>query len=567
MESDQMTNIPYFTLRDGMSSTLTLNNLAPTPTKATVTIFNAKGRAHVLDPMTLDPHSFKEVRLQDVVPQGDFDSGNVQVAFRGIPMVVTCQVSVFSLEKRVSFESREQDMMDFKSSSMNGIAWLPQAEADGFLAVTNVANSRVTVQLTAGSNKKDISLFPRETQVLKLNGELGLHAPVAAVVKLQHNGLPGDIITTGYVLNLKDGYSSSFAMVDPALMRSSHLAGVHFRFGQPDPSEGFPAGTQFLSPLLLANVSDKPITAHVSVDYTVQEKVQMTPIDPKNAGATQDKFSTAKVKDLTIAPGEVQRIELSDALAGVGLVKEAGVDIAYDAAPGTVIGQLTSVDQSGDYSFEVPIKDPAQVSETIESAYPWTIENGTNTVVHLKNTTENAVRAAMVFDLPGGKNYNPDPILLKPYQSVAVDIQKLKDSKKQDVLGRDFPVDATHGLVFWKQDVPYSLIGRAEGTHLKEGIARSFSCAASCCDYWNTGFYLNPNPMNGPAGTGGPFTAYELGNDCSGHTLYYPNIQSQATSWTSDNTFVATVDSTGYTYCAAPGSCNVTANFPNRVYD
>jgi hypothetical protein len=85
---DQMTNIPYFTLRDGMSSTLTLQNLAPTPTKVTVTIFNNEGRTHVLDPIILDPHSFKEVQLADVAPQG-FDSGNVEVAFNGTSMMVT----------------------------------------------------------------------------------------------------------------------------------------------------------------------------------------------------------------------------------------------------------------------------------------------------------------------------------------------------------------------------------------------------------------------------------------------------------------------------------------------
>lgn len=52
-ETDQMTNIPYFTLRDGMDSTLTLQNLAPKPTPVTVTIFNLEGRAEVLDPITL----------------------------------------------------------------------------------------------------------------------------------------------------------------------------------------------------------------------------------------------------------------------------------------------------------------------------------------------------------------------------------------------------------------------------------------------------------------------------------------------------------------------------------
>src|SRR5882762_10895665 len=160
-QTDQMTNIPYFSLRDGMSSTMTLNNLAPTATKVTVTIFNTEGRAHVLDPMTLDPHSFTEVKLKDVVPREDFDSGNIEVAFNGTMMSVTCQVSVFSLKNRVSFESREADMMDFESTSLAGILSLPK-DAEGFLAITNVAKNRLTVQLTAGSLKKTVTLFSRE---------------------------------------------------------------------------------------------------------------------------------------------------------------------------------------------------------------------------------------------------------------------------------------------------------------------------------------------------------------------------------------------------------------------
>jgi hypothetical protein len=71
--------------------------------------------------------------------------------------------------------------------------------ADGFLAVTNVANNRVTFELTAGSLKKTAALFPRETQLIKLNDDERMGA---TLVKLQHNGLPGDLITTGYVWNL-----------------------------------------------------------------------------------------------------------------------------------------------------------------------------------------------------------------------------------------------------------------------------------------------------------------------------------------------------------------------------
>jgi hypothetical protein len=573
-QTDQMTNIPYYSLRDGMSSTLTLNNIGPNPTKVTVTIFNTEGRAHALDPITLDLHSFKEINLADVGPGQDFDSGNIEVAYHGIMMGVTCQVSVVSTDKRVSFESREQDMMNFESSSMNGIVSLPQDEAKGYLAVTNTAKNRVTVELTVGSKKKLISLFSRETNLIKLNEELDGHPPVAALVKLQHTGLPGDVITSGFVLNLDNGYSSSFPMIDPSSIKSSHLSGIHFRFGQPDPSEGFPADTQFRSPLLLANVSDKPITANVSVDYTVREKLAMTrwnAKDSKDDQATEDKFDTKPVKTITLAPGDVQRIELSEEMAKLGMTQpaeEAGVDIAYDGAPGAVIGQLTSVDQTGDYSFEVPIKDPAEMGETIESAYPWTIEGGTTTVLHLKNTTGDTVHADLLFDFPDGKNYNPAPLVLKPYQSVAFDIQKLKDSGKLDAQGRAFPVDATRGLLFWHQDVPYSMIGRAEGTNLKEGIARSFSCTTGCCDNYWAFYYLDPYPMDGLTGSAGYFTPGKSWGDCAGNSgNYNPYGIQPSGGWSSDNTAVAGVTSTGWTTCGTSGSCTVTANYTDVVYN
>src|SRR5260370_42281207 len=137
-EGDQTTNIAYFTLRDGMNSTLTLNNNTVSAVPVTVTIYNTQGRSQALPPVTLYPHSFKQIELRDVVPSDLFDSGNLAVSFHGTPMLVTCQLSVYSTDKRVSFESREQNMMNFESVNGYGILMLPRKEARGSLAVTNV---------------------------------------------------------------------------------------------------------------------------------------------------------------------------------------------------------------------------------------------------------------------------------------------------------------------------------------------------------------------------------------------------------------------------------------------
>jgi hypothetical protein len=567
---DQMTNIPYFTVLDGMSSTLTLNNVSSASTPVTVTIYNLEGKSHVLDPIVLDAHSFKQIDLRDVV-NDEFSSGSIEVAFNGIAMGVTCQVSVFSLKNRVSFESREQDVMDFDSANLAGILSLPKG-ADGFLAVTNVSNNRLTFQLTAGSLKKTAALSPRETELIKLNDDERL--PRATLVKLQHSGLPGDLITTGYVLNLDTGYSSGFAMLDPSINRSATLAGAHFRVGKPDPSEGFPEDTRFRSPLLIANVSAGPVMAHVSVDYTVAEQDEQNDGDSKTSSA-KTKHTVVKVADVAVAPGNVQRVELSDALGSVGRIIEAGVDIAYDAAPGSVIAQLTSVDQSGDYSFEVPIKDANSMTETLASVYPFNLENGNNTVLHLKNTTGQSVSGIVLIGYYDGgidKTYNWPPVVLEPYQTIAIDIQKLQDSKKPDVRGVVFPGDVKRGQIEWIQRTPNTMIGRAEQTNVKEGIASSFSCNMACCQYFSQSDSLSPSGWSGSVGESFVSTALAQGIDCTDR-LFGPSPDGSASNWYAPQVPpVATVTSSGFNTGMAtvaaknPGSTVITATISHPYY-
>jgi hypothetical protein len=550
----QTTNIPYFTLRDGMSSILTLNNVGPTATSVAITIYSMEGNAHPLDPITLDPHSYKQIDLSTVVPGDEFSAGNIKVAYTAIMMGVTCQVSVFSLDKRVSFESREpyemqptEDMMPMMSNKLGGVLSLPHREVEGFLALTNTSANQATVRVKVGSKQKSVTLFARQTQLLRLNDEFSEGSPRAALVTLEYSGIPGDIITSGFVLDLKNGFSSAFTMVDPSLDVSSHLSGAHLRIGEPDRSEGFPENTHFRSPLLLANRGDKPVTAHVLLDYKIKRKLEMTPSDPSQAEVSEDQFNTLSVGSVIVPPEGVQKIELSDFVVklGKGPVVEAGVDVDYDAVPGTLLGQLVSVDQTGDYSFEVPIKDPAAVTEGMDGIYPWTLDEGTNTVVHLKNTTGSPVSAYMTLgyhDSVGFNTYRHPLISLRPYETVEIDIQGLKDSKTPDLLGHILPTDVTRGQAVWHQVTPYSMIGRAEQTNVREGIARSFSCNQNCCDNYFENAYLSPSSLRGAAGGTGGLGSYVNGTSCSGYP-FGPLVNNATYSWASSNAAVATVSS------------------------
>jgi hypothetical protein len=584
-QGDMATNIPYYTLRDGMSSMLTVDNNSPTQTKATITLFNPQGRAQVLDPITLDPHSVNQFELRDLIPSDLFDEGSLTLAYYGTEMGVTCQVSIYSLEKRVSFESREQGMMDFQTSAANGILWLPQKGAQGFLAITNISRNKITVSLSAGGKTKNIDLYSRETHVVNFEEEFRLTPPTASLVKLSQSGLPGDIITTGFVMDLDHAYSAAFTMFDPKNPRSSVLAGAHFRFGTADPREGFPRGTTYVSPLFLANVSAKPVKAHLSVDYTKREKLEMTPIDPHKS-ATEDTFSTIDLRDVTIAPGELHRIELAQELAKLGVttpVSEAGVEVTFDAPPGSLIAHLVSMDEAGGFAFEVPMKDPLAWNAMTEGINPWTLEDGTRSVLHLKNTTGDAVQAWATLDFPGG-SYNLPLLSFEPYQTIAIDIETLKNSKKPDARGMPFPANATHGQAVWFAEVPYSLVGRTEQTNLSDGIARSFSCQINCCNNffrqacvstapcfpnWNSPVgnpTLTPvSGLTGTVGNHGTVTAYQYGSFCDGSTFGPSAIV--ASTWTTSNSSVATVSGGTVSYVSA-GTANIgISSYPLVYYD
>jgi hypothetical protein len=248
-------------------------------------------------------------------------------------------------------------------------------------------------------------------------------------------------------LNEKTGYSCNLPFVDRSTAKSTTLAGAHVRFGLANAREGFPPGARFLAPLIIANASNDPSKAHIHVDYT--------------AGSEARRIDLGQV---SLAPQELKQIELSKEMAKRGVkgpVEEAGVDIEYAGQPGAVIARLTSADMSGDYAFDVPIKDPQSGMMRGSGGYPWRLDGGHTTVVHLKNTVDRAVHALVQVRYEGG-TYNLERIKVGAYQSVAVDIKRLRDAQERDTRGGVMPVNVEGGQAVWFEEETGRVIGWAE---------------------------------------------------------------------------------------------------------
>jgi hypothetical protein len=421
----------------------------------------------------------------------------------------------------------------------------------GSVALTNTTTDQLTVSISSTTRIKSLTLNAHETNVVDLKDFLVNRQDVrAALIRIEQNGMPGAVIVTGFALNERTGFSCNLPFVDRATSKTTHLAGAHVRVGKPDGKEGFPAGTRFNAPLLVVNAGDKPTEARVFVDYTI-------------SGVA----GRAEVTKLELAPDQVQQVELSLAmarLAGTGPLDDAGVDIEYSGSPGAVIARLTSVDQSGDLAFDVPVKDPLAEMLRVGGSYPWRLDGGFTTVLHLKNTINKPVFALVQVRYQGG-SYNLERLPLQPYQTIAVDIRALRDGQQKDIRDSVMPSDVDGGQVGWFEETVGSLIGRAEMRNVGEGVASSFSCGDTCpCPPASSNAYLTPGSSVGPMGGTAQFQSMEQRQDCRG-TVFGPYNQTSNSTWTSSDTSVFTVSS-GLVSCLQPGNGTVTAQFQGTVY-
>ncbi len=382
--------------------------------------------------------------------------------------------------------------------------------------------------------------------------------PTKALIHLHHDGEPGDIITTGFVFNTQTGYSTSINMTDPGTAASNKIAGAHFRFGQPNPGDGFPTGTSFEAPLLVANTGDQPTNVQIHVDVT--------------AGGQPNRVS---VDESLMNPGDVRLVRLDEELDALGIygpVDSSGVEVTWTGRPGDIIGQLTSVDASGDFAFEVPIKDPSGINETIGGSYPWSLENGTHTILHLKNASEERTYAMIQITFPNGDTYNPDRVFLEPFQAISIDIGEMKTDNQQDIRDQFFPQTVERGVLIWIAERPYTMIGRAERINISAGIASSFSCGYGCecaSNPWSS--FMSPSSADLLKGTSAaPFTPKEYRQTCGGKGIIVgPYTVLYIDSWSSSNSSIASVNSSGTVTGNSFGTSTITAGWDDwtEYYD
>src|SRR5882672_2148450 len=112
------------------------------------------------------------------------------------------------------------------------------------------------------------------------------------------------------------------------------------------------------------------------------------------------------------------------------------------------IASASSVSQSGNHVFALPMKDPkGGLSST--GGYPWFIKESSSTVVFIKNTTDKPQDFILSVIYPGG-NWGLIHPAIPAGQTIAVDLRKLRDSQQKGVEDNVIPPDAVLPTGFLK---------------------------------------------------------------------------------------------------------------------
>jgi len=442
----------------------------------TVTLYSASGAAFQALPITIAMGSFRRINLAPLAEQAgvSFLEGSLSLSYVGRFLEIGAQITYGNPESSTLFDEQlaEPSTM-FRSSALAGTWFLPSTLSSLRFQVANttVANKSVTIvaKLSTGyTTTTSLNLAGHEMRSLDVRLDLlnGTGLTEAGSLRLTHSGISGDVIARGSVTNLAMGYSGCVDFIDPANSQTSTFHGAGLRIASV-------AGEQLKTAVVIHNSSSQSSTITFRVPFSLDSGYQGTFV------SNPQLLSSGEVRLLFSGPllTNAQREH----------VVSAGIEIVYSTAPGSVVASVQSFSTSGFHSFRVPLLDRnAQASSS--GGYPWMAASSgsiddLDTIVYVKNVS--AVAQLLYLELRfNGGGWSTGDKTVAAGQTVAFNLQALRDTSTQDAYGETILPTALKGQAHWSIVGPAAIafVGRAEYVDRIRGRSASYACLNACPD-------------------------------------------------------------------------------------
>lgn len=521
----------FYSVRDDLKTTLTLNNKGPLPLEVKPTLFNQAGERLEIAPVMVDANAFSIIDLREwtATRSKDFEEGSLQLFYKGNDLRLGAQVKMMDEAASLIFDEQlVEPAMMFKSSRLEAVWWLPEQSCQIQLHFSNTTDLPLPVSVAVKGMKPEqstplqMTLQPHETRITGLQDLLTdrivSELPEVAGISIEHQGQPGALIARGMLKEPAKGYSSAIQFADPARMRTTKLYGTGLRFGQ--------IGGDELRPVVVArNIGDSTVVISGKIPFTAKD----------------GRIDSLPISKVRLRAGESKLLPLQPALRRLKpeRIASAGLEFKYKGKPASVIMSALSVSASGNQVCHVPMLDPgAQKSST--GGYPWSIEDTSSTAVYIMNSTGRKQYYTAYLKVAGG-DYVIGTKALESGQTATYDIRALRDNQMKDRDGRTIPVDAAGGQFYWSiiqaesGPTEWYMIGRAEQIDQERAMSSSYACQ-NCCNIQVADYGITPTFARAIAGDKITFSAWQNNYDCNGNI--YPS-DPFIVSWSSSNNNIA----------------------------
>lgn len=238
----------YYSLNNGFSAKLLLNNKGPLPIEVHPTLFSLSGERFDVPAVTVkgNSHRFEDFGDWAAIAGTQFREGSIQVFHRGKDLVLGVQIYLTGELNSLSFEEKLTELEMPGSSRLEGVWWLPSPKGTVNLVLSNTSDIPLSVSTTIRGEapKSETSknantafyLAPHETKVLDverdvLRKEQGAMSSFGSI-SLEHNGGQRALLARGMALNASRGYSLPIQFMDPGAAKSTNLQGAGLRIGK-----------------------------------------------------------------------------------------------------------------------------------------------------------------------------------------------------------------------------------------------------------------------------------------------------------------------------------------------
>lgn len=552
----------YYSVEDGLTATLMLNNKGIIPIVVQPTLYSKNGQRLDVPPVVVEVNSFRYIDLIDWINLGgnDFRQGNIRLFHTGKDLVLGAQIYLVDDSRSFSFEEKLAELGKFDSHRLEGVWIIPSKQSNVKVVLTNTSSNDLTVtgRLTVAPNitsgPQSITLAPHETKIFDMrrdfpNGGAALGGkPVA--LSLEHAGAKWALIARAFISERSTGYSSLAQFYNPGagLAKEYHGAGMQMRS---------PSGERLKPVIVLRNTSTETAVVTGQVPYTRADGTNGSITLP----ATQLNANEVKLLNTNAI---VQRNAQEN-------IKFASIEVRYNTAPGSVGVAVHSESQNRDFVSRVPMWDPLK-QYTPTGGYPWLIDGTSSTKNYIKNITDRTQKYVAFFTWENGGMYMIGEKEVPPHQTVEIDAKRLRDDQIPDEEGRTIPEFVSRGQFQWTlkpednvgpDEDPLSglaLIGRSEQIDWGRKVSNNYACQ-SCCTGNTVGGYIQPSSATVEVDATVTLRAYIEEESCYG----FPYSHQVSASWSSNNTTIATV-SGGTVTGKDLGNTSINASFSGPRY-